>query len=167
MGIILMVLGVLAIGAPLAVGTSIILFVGILMIVGGIVRLVWAAKAPKGGDRNLWFVIGGLMAVCGIVMLARPGIASGVLTILLAVYFIADGLFEIVGAFRVKPTKGWTWLLFSGALSFVLGVLIWQQFPISGALAIGVFLGIKLILAGLMMVTVGATPRSMAKGAEA
>jgi len=106
------------------------------------------------------------MTVCGIVMLAKPGIASGVLTILLAVYLIADGLFEIVGSFRVRPTKGWTWLLFSGALSLVLGILIWKQFPISGALAIGVFLGIKLILAGLMVVTVGMTPRSMAKGAE-
>jgi len=166
LGLMLMVLGVLAIAAPLAVGTSVILMIGVLVLIGGIIRLVWAARSPSGSERNLWFIIGGLMALCGIVMLARPGVASGFLTILLAIYFIADGSFEIIGSFQVKPAEGWGWMLFGGIISLLLGILIWRQFPISGALAIGVFLGIKLILSGLMTLMVGATARSILKDAE-
>jgi uncharacterized membrane protein HdeD (DUF308 family) len=165
LGIVLMVLGVLAIAAPVAAGTSVILLIGVLLLIGGIVRLVWAAKSSGGSERNLWFVIGGLMTICGIVMLAKPGIASGFLTIVLAIYFVADGLFEMIGSFRIRPAGGWTWMLFGGIVSLLLGILIWRQYPISGALAIGVFLGIKLILSGLMTLMVGATGRSMLKDA--
>jgi len=43
-----------------------------------------------------------------------------------------DG-FEAMMSFQVKPDKGWGWALFSGILSVLLGVMIWSQFPVSGA----------------------------------
>ena len=165
-GIVMMVLGVLAMATPIAVGASIILMIGILVLVGGIIRLVWAARSAAGGQRNLWYVIGGLMVVAGIMMLVRPDVASGFLTILLAIYFVADGVFEIVAGLRIRPLQGWLWILMGGILSLVLGLLIWQQFPISGALAIGVFIGIKLFLAGLTMVTVGSAVSAAMKQAK-
>jgi uncharacterized membrane protein HdeD (DUF308 family) len=89
------------------------------------------------------------------------------LTLVLAGYFVIDGLFEIIGAFQVKPATGWGFLLFGGVVSLALGMMIWRQFPISGAWAIGILVGVKLLFAGLAMVTVGSTLRGAASGAMA
>ena len=146
------------------IGGSVVLLIGILVLVGGIARLLWAFKA-EGGERLFFIVIGSLTTLAGILMVANPMFTAGLLTILLTIYFIADGIFEIAGALRVRPTAGWGWMLFAGIVSLALGVMIWQQFPLSGAVAIGVLIGIKLFLAGLMMITVGTTVRAAVKAA--
>ena len=87
--------------------------------------------------------------------------ASGVLAIMLAVYFILDGIGEISAAFQRRPADGWGWLLFGGIVSILLGLMIWGQFPLSGLWAIGILLGIKLFFIGLIMVTAGSVVRSI------
>jgi uncharacterized membrane protein HdeD (DUF308 family) len=109
------------------------------------------------------FVIGGLTLLCGIALLANPLFASGVLTIMLALYFIIDGILEIAAAMRLRPEAGWGWMLFGGIVSILLGAVIWSQFPLSGIWAIGILLGIKLFFVGLIMVTSGSALRSMSK----
>ena len=165
-GVITIILGILAMLAPGLTGISIAMLVGVFVIGGGIVRMIWAFQAGSLGRGLLMFAIGGLTLLCGIFLVANPLFASGVLTIILGIYFVVDGIFEITASFQVKPAPGWGWMLFGGIVSLLLGILIWRQFPISGALAIGVFLGIKLILSGLMTLMVGATARSILKDAE-
>jgi uncharacterized membrane protein HdeD (DUF308 family) len=106
--------------------------------------------------------IGGLTLLCGIALVANPLFASGVLTILLTVYLILDGIAEIAAGFQLRPQAGWGWLLFGGIVSIWLGLMIWSQFPLSGAWAMGILLGIKLFFIGLIMVAGGSTVRSMA-----
>jgi uncharacterized membrane protein HdeD (DUF308 family) len=163
-GILTMVLGLLALSSPLVVGGSVVMLIGILVLVAGIARFAWAFKA-EGGERVFLLVVGALTTLVGALMIANPVFTAGVLTVLLAFYFIADGLFEIMGSLKVKPEPGWGWMLFAGIVSLALGILIWRQFPLSGPVAIGVFIGIKLFLAGLMMITVGQTVRSAVKAA--
>jgi uncharacterized membrane protein HdeD (DUF308 family) len=109
------------------------------------------------------FAIGGLTLLCGIVLLAHPLFASGVLTIILALYFVLDGISEIAASVRLRPGSGWGWMLFGGIVSFWLGIIIWRQFPLSGVWAIGILLGIKLFFVGLIMLKGGSAVRSMAK----
>ena len=73
----------------------------------------------------------------------------------LIIYFLANGIGEIIAAFQVKPAQGWGFVLFSGIVSVILAFMIWNQWPLSGAWAIGVLVGIQLIFAGLTMITVG------------
>ena len=89
--------------------------------------------------------------------------ASGVLTILLAVYFILDGISEIADGMRLRPAVGSGWILFVGIVSLLLGVMIWVQFSLPGARAMGILPGIKLSFMGLIMVTGGAALRFAAK----
>ncbi len=56
----------------------------------------------------------------------------------------------------------WGWLLFNGLLSTLLGGLIWSQFPLSGPLAIGILLGIKLLASGMLLIMLGFAARSAA-----
>jgi uncharacterized membrane protein HdeD (DUF308 family) len=163
-GVIAMILGILAMMAPGLTGLSIALVVGVLVIIGGVVRMIWAFQADSLGKGALVFAIGALTLFCGMALVANPLFAAGFMTILLAIYFATDGLVELAAGFRMKPASGWGWMVFGGLVSLLFGIMIWSQFPLSGPWAIGILLGIKLFFIGLTMITTGSAVRSMAKG---
>ena len=78
-------------------------------------------------------MLAGLTLVCGLLLVANPLFASGFLTILLSLYFIVDGVAEIAVGRRTKRGL----FIFAGVVSILLGVLLWAQFPLSGAWALG------------------------------
>jgi uncharacterized membrane protein HdeD (DUF308 family) len=159
-GVIAIILGVLAMLAPGLTGVSIFMLLGGLVLISGIVRMMWAFQSGSL-KRGLWmFAIGLLTLLCGIALLANPLFTSGVLTILLAVYFISDGISEIAAGFGHMGDGG-GWLLLGGIVSILLGAMIWAQYPLSGAWAMGTLLGIKLFFVGLTMITAGSSVRSM------
>lgn len=162
-GVIAIILGILAMLTPAAAGTSVLLVVGVLVLAGGIARIIWAFGSGSVGKGLLMFALGVLTLLCGIAILANPLFASGLLTIVLAIYFVLDGIVEVVAGFKRKPGSGWGWMLFGGLVSILLGVFIWRQFPLSGMWAIGIFLGVKLFFVGLIMVMAGSTVRSVLK----
>ena len=154
-GIVVLILGLLAIAAPLAAGTAVSTMVAILLMAAGVVRMLWAFKAGSFGKGALALLLGGLTLGVGIVILARPLVILASLALILAVYFLLDGISEIVCAFRVKPAKGWGFMVFGGAMSIVLSALIWSQWPLSGAWAIGILVGVRLVFAGTAMIALG------------
>jgi len=160
-GAIAIILGLLAMMAPGVTGLSVVFALGIIVLIGGIVRIFWAFQAGSLGKSLVGFVIGGLTLICGILLVAHPLFASGVLTILLALYFICDGIFEIMAALQRRPIAGWGWLMFGGIVSLLLGLIIWGQYPLAGAWAMGILIGIKLFMVGLIMVTGGAVAREL------
>jgi len=162
-GVIAIVLGILAMLAPGLTGLSVAFLLGVIVLAAGIVRIVWAFQAGTFGKGLAGFAIGVLTLICGVLLVANPLFASGVLTILLALYFICDGVFEIVVAVQCKPLEGWGWLLFGGIVSLLLGLMIWGQYPLAGAWAMGILIGIKLFMVGLIMVTGGSVVRDMEK----
>lgn len=159
-GVIAIILGIFAMLAPGVTGLSVAMLVGVFVVVAGIVRMIWAFQAGSLGRGMLMFAIGGLTLLCGLALLANPLFASGVLTIVLSAYFLVDGIFEIAAGFQLRPAPGWGWMLFGGIVSILLGIMIWGQYPLSGAWAIGILLGIKLFFVGLIMVTGGSVVRS-------
>jgi len=157
MGILTIVFGVLAMMMPYITGQSVLTLIGILVMAGGITRMTWAFKAGSLGKGILRFVIGGLTLLAGLWIITEPFIAAGALTVVLAVYFFVDGFAEIMAALSLVEGKGW--LLFDGVVTVVLGVLLFMGFPFSGPLAVGVLLGIKLLLAGITMLTLGSAAK--------
>ena len=160
-GIVLLILGVLAIAAPMVVGAAVSTTVAIVLMAAGIVRMIWAFRPESFGKGFLALLLGGLTLGVGIVILARPLVGMASLTLILGVYFLLDGIFDIVAAFQIKPTKGWGWMVFGGAMSIVLSALIWSEWPLSGAWAIGILVGVRLLFAGWEMIALGAMARAV------
>lgn len=158
MGWLSIVFGGLAIAMPWIAGQSILMMVGILVMAAGIMRMIWAFQAGSLGKGILVFLIGVLTLLAGIAVIAHPLMSSAVLTIMLAVYFLADGVSELISAFSVKEGKGW--LLFDAVVTIMLGIMIFTGFPLAGTVAIGVFLGIKLLFAGITMLTIRSAARN-------
>jgi uncharacterized membrane protein HdeD (DUF308 family) len=164
-GVLLTVLGFLAIAAPFAAGLSIAIAVGLLLLFGGLVQLFLAFQAGSFGAGLMVFLLGALKAFVGFTMFFEPAVGLAALTLVLAVYFVIEGAGEIFWAFQLRPFGGWGWCLASGIAAVVLGIMIWSQFPLSGAWAVGLLVGIKLVFSGTTLVTLGGGARRMVKSA--
>jgi uncharacterized membrane protein HdeD (DUF308 family) len=156
-GAVLSVLGIFAVLAPLFTGVAVTVLVGILLLVAGIVEIVFAFKAGSFGKGVLRFLFGGLGVLAGVIIMATPGTSLVVLAYVLAVFFVAGGVLDIVLSLKVRPEEGWGWMLFSGIVSVVLGGLIIGQWPVSGAWAVGLYVGIRMVMHGWMLMALGRT----------
>ncbi len=166
LGYALVLFGILAIMAPFVTGTAVTIFVGVLMIAAGITRGIFAFRAQSFGRGLLMFLLGAVIALGGVLLLARPLIGLASLTIVLAAFFFADGIIEAIYAFQLRPVKGWGWMLYSGIVSGLLGFLIMYQWPVSGRWAIGVLVGVRLVFTGWPIVALGSVARGVVEDAE-
>ena len=166
-GIMLLIAGFLSLLAPLAAGLSITVIVGVLLLLGGVAQLMVVFRTGSFGSGLLLALLGILTLVAGGYMLSQPLSALATLTLFLAGYFIALGVVETVAAFGAKPIPGWGWLLFDGIVSFLLGIIIWRQFPLSGVWAIGTLVGIRLMISGWTLVAIGSAAKDLATTAGA
>jgi uncharacterized membrane protein HdeD (DUF308 family) len=162
LGVLTVILGMLCMAATLVTGLAVGMLVGGLLLVGGVVRLIFAFKAESWGSGVFRFITGALSVLCGLIMLGRPLLGLASLTLVLAVYFLVDGIFQMITAFQIKPQQGWGWVLFSGLAAFLLGYLIWSQWPFSGVWAVGILVGINLFMSGWSMIAWGGTAREIA-----
>ena len=159
-GIFMLIAGFLAIAAPFAAGLSVALVVGALLLASGITQIVLVFRAGSFGEGLLLVILGILSIVAGGYTISQPGLALATLTLFLAAYFIASGIIEAFAAFGARPADGWVMLMISGILSVVLGIMIWQQFPLSGAWAVGVMVCVKLIFGGWSLIAIGGAAKA-------
>lgn len=157
LGVVLLLVGFAIMGSPLVAGISVSLIVGIMLVVSGVSQFIFAVKSGKG---VLTISIAALTVIVGGYMIGNPGAALASLTIMLAAYLIVSGIFEISLAVQVRPAPGWIWALFSGVISLWLGAMIWGQFPLSGAWAIGILLGVRIFFSGWTLIMFGIAARN-------
>ncbi|MDP3182850.1 MAG: HdeD family acid-resistance protein [Desulfobaccales bacterium] len=147
LGIILIVFGTIAVGSSVLVTLASVLFFGWLLLFMGLIEAVQAFWQRKWGGIFLHLLCGILTAVVGLIFVANPGAGALVLTLILAVLFMVAGLFRIIAALMMRFPH-WGWLLLSGGVTLVLGLLIWRQWPVSGLWVFGMFIGIDMIFCG-------------------
>ena len=166
MGIVLIALGVAAVLAPGVAGSALMIVIGFILLIAGTVPIIRELKAEVSKERTMGLILGIITALAGIAIISHPLFGLAFLTLLLVGYFVAEGVWKIVVSFRYKPATGWKWLLASGVLSLILGLLIWNQWPVSGMWAVGVLVGVNLLGTGLALVTLASTlNRSLGRGA--
>ncbi len=166
-GIILLIAGLLAVMSPFVAGMSITIMVGAMLAVGGIGQCFLAFKAGAFGRGLMIFIVGVLMAIAGFYMMNQPVAGLAKLTIILMYYLLVTGALEISVAFQLKPAAGWGLELFNGIVTLLLGVMLWRQFPLSGAWAIGVLFGIKMIFSGWAFIFIGRNVKKMTAETQA
>lgn len=154
-GILIMALGIIAVIYPQSFGEISVQLIGFLIIISGFLRLVFAVLAPSMGSMLWRYLFAILMIVAGVWITMNPEIGLSSLTIVMAIYFIVDGITGLVYSFSLKPIGGGSYLLFSGIVGIALGILIFYKWPESSEYALGIYLGIKLILDGLVLALTG------------
>jgi uncharacterized membrane protein HdeD (DUF308 family) len=155
-GIALIVLGSIAVVVPGIFSLAVTTLVGVLLLVGSAVRL-W--RCLSGGDAasHLWHIIAAALAViAGVLLLSNPWEGVLTLTVVVIALFLAEGAMKMIGAFNMKPARGWLWMLVSGLVDVVLGLLLWSRLPGTALWAIGLLVGISLLFTGWTAVMLAA-----------
>jgi len=166
-GIVMLICGLIAVFSPFVAGLSVTVIVGAMLLVSGASQCLLAFQAGAFGKGLLIFILGALTAVAGGYMVGQPVSGLAAITIFLAAYFIITGIFELIGTFQIRGADGWGWMLFNGIITLALGVMIWRQFPVSGAWAVGTLFGIKMVFGGLALFQVGRGVGGAAQKAQA
>jgi uncharacterized membrane protein HdeD (DUF308 family) len=123
------------------------LFLGWLLVFGSIFAFIqaFAVGGWNGFFVNLLVAI--LFGVPGFLLLTKPMAGAEVLTMVMALAFIALGVFEIIAPLAAHLAGAGWWVL-DGAVTLLLGVLVLAQWPLSGLWAIGLYTGITLLVHG-------------------
>jgi uncharacterized membrane protein HdeD (DUF308 family) len=164
-GVALIVLGALAILAPVLATVIIDIFIGWLFVVGGIVGLV-AMFSAHDVPAFLWSLLtAALSVVVGALLIWKPVTGALSLTIALTAFFIVEGVFQSVTsiAYHRAMPGSWGWMLASGVADLDLGGLIIWGLPFSAAWAIGLLAGVNLITSGVAIAMVAFEGRNLAK----
>lgn len=160
-GILLLVLGALAMVLPLFAGLLIAITLGWLLFLAGILGLV-SSVAMRRTPGFWWSLLSSLIALAAGVMLFLFPLGGMIsLTLLLAIFLFADGVVTVMLALshRDWESRKWGWLLFNGLLDLFLAVAIFVFLPGVAAWVVGTILGIDLVFGGFSMIAMATAAR--------
>ena len=164
-GAIMVILGVLAVAAPMAATIVVDIYIGWLFLISGIVGLV-ALFSAKHMPAFLWnLVTAALSVIVGVMLIWKPVEGALSITLVLTAFFIAEGIFQMVASIAYRDVIGgsWGWMLVSGISDLVLAAIIIFAWPISAAWALGLLVGVNLITSGWAIVMAAFAGRQLTK----
>ena len=154
LGIWLILSGILAMYSVSYTTFISIFLIGIVLLIAGLGQCIMAIREPQWSGFFLNLLAGLLAMVMGYLFVQSTGVSAVTLTLLIAVYFLVNGLFKVFTS-AIHRFHRWGWMLMNGIASLILGALLWAQWPISGFWGIGLFVGIDLLLMGIFWTAVG------------
>jgi len=165
-GIVLVVFGAIAVVLPGSAALTVTILLGWLFLFSGILGLattIWMRQLPG----FWWSLLSALLAIMtGAALLWWPfgGVLS--LTLGLAVFFLIEGAVSIMYALdhRREFTGRWGWMLASGVIDIVLAMLILVGFPGTASWAIGLLVGINMLMGGVALMAMALHARSDTTG---
>jgi uncharacterized membrane protein HdeD (DUF308 family) len=161
LGILLILAGLFAIAVPFVAGIAASIFIGWLILFAGVVHLVYA-WAERGAGAVVWQILIGLVYLfAAFYIFTHPVGGILALTMVLAAYIAVEGVFELLLFARLRRLPGTIWFLVDGLLSLFVAGLIGFQWPWSSAWAIGILVGVSLLMSGIARLAGPARPRTL------
>ncbi len=160
-GVTLLVLGVIAILTPIASTLVATIVIGVLLIVGGALRLFHGFGAQRPQSTG-WLIVSSILYIgAGAVVLWRPLIGTLSLTIVLGSFFVIGAVSKAIHAYQFRGTHTSTWLIFDAIIGGVLGILLLADLPTTVFWALGVIVGVDLIMGGVAFLALSSPRASM------
>ena len=168
-GVLMIVLGVLAVAAPAFATLTVDIYVGWLFLISGVLGLI-AMFSARNVPGFLWTLVTALLSiVVGGVLLWKPVEGALSLTIVLTAFFIVEGVFQAAAAliYRDAIPSTWGWLLASGIADLALAAIIIAGWPGTAAWTLGLLVGVNLLTTGWAVVMVALGARDIAQSVKA
>ena len=161
-GIVLIVLGTLAVLVPAVASVAATVVFGWILLISGLVGLVATFRA-QGSPGFVWSLISALLGIAaGVILLSMPVEGALTLTAVLIAFLLVEGLATVL--FALEHRKGssgrWSWVLTSGIVDLVLGVMLLAGLPGTAVWALGLLIGINMIFGGWSLVWMALHARS-------
>ena len=162
-GVIMVILGILAIIWPQISTIAVDIYVGWLFLLSGVVGIASMFLA-QNVQAFLWSLLTAALSLfVGIVLLWHPVEGAVSLTLVLIAFFIVEGIFQIVASLSYRDVfpDSWGWMLASGIVDLLLAGLIIKGWPSTANWALGLIVGINLITSGAAIVMVALAGKAL------
>ena len=156
-GVLLIVLGLIALAIPPLASLAITILLGWLFLVSGIIGIAtsFMARHAPGFWWSLLSAIIGIIA--GLVLLAWPLSGTVSLTLVLILFFMIEGIATIM--YAIEHRRGlsgrWGWMLMSGIIDLILAAIVFAGLPATALWAPGVLVGINMVFGGVALAAMG------------
>jgi uncharacterized membrane protein HdeD (DUF308 family) len=152
LGALFILLGAIAFGSLITATIASVLVNGVVMMLGGIAEIGIGMHMKSWSRLVLLCAAGALLVVAGVFCFTNPLLAAAALTFALGATLCATGLVRIYVASQMGPDAPWQIAIFSGFVTFFLGVVILAGWPINGWYVLGLFLAIDLVFYGIALI---------------
>jgi uncharacterized membrane protein HdeD (DUF308 family) len=147
-GVLMVVAGLLALIYPFIASVAIVYLLGWILIVSGVLQGIGLIGAKDVPHYWLQLISVVLAILIGVLLLRQPESGLLVMTVLLIVFFMVEGIAKIIFALTIRPFPNWGWVLGSGLVGILLALILWANMPVSSEWLLGVLLGVQLIAEG-------------------
>jgi uncharacterized membrane protein HdeD (DUF308 family) len=148
-GVFAILFGLIALFVPGATILSLVFLFSAYMLVDGVFGIVAGVRAASAGQRWGWFILEGLANIAiGVIAFLWPGLTVVAFVLMLAAWSLVTGIFMVVAAFKLNPTYGRGWLVFSGIVSVLFGIALVIA-PLIGAVVLTWWLGAYAVVFGI------------------
>ncbi|MFO8024642.1 HdeD family acid-resistance protein [Thiohalophilus sp.] len=153
LGGVMVLLGIAALLFPFAATLAGELALGVILLVAGIIGTVHALQVRPWKGFWLSLLTALLTVIIGGLLVAFPMHGIMTVTLLITAMFLVSGVFRTILAFQLKPYDAWGWILASGILALILGILVITQLPEAAFWLIGILVGVDFLFAGWAMIS--------------
>jgi len=151
-GVLLIIFGMVAISSPFLAAVAVNVAIAWLIALAGVVHLMLAFRAHGAGSMIWKLLVGIAYILFGAYMIMHPVLGVASLTLILASLFLIEGILNIILFSKMRSLGGSSWVLVDGIITLVLGLMIYLQWPSSSAWAIGILVGVSMIISGVTRV---------------
>lgn len=169
LGVALVVVGILAFSDVIAFAVVSVIFIGAMMVIGGILQILHAFMTKGWRAFALNLFMGALYVLAGWIVMREPAKGSVVLTLFVIAALLAGGIVRIMVALQHRHLARWWLLLVGGVVSIILAVILaivlYGMLPWSGLWILGTLIAVELLVQGLAWVHFGFSLRALARSA--
>jgi uncharacterized membrane protein HdeD (DUF308 family) len=151
LGILMVISGIFGIMTPVATTVFSVVFLGWFLIIGGIMQFIGAIIHRK--QQNVWLgmFIGILVLLLGILVTTHSVASVFSITLMLGIIFLIDGVVKTFSSVFKRPAR-WGWILFSGLISILLGLMVLFNLIASSFLLLGTLISIYVLFGGIELI---------------
>ena len=159
LGILLLVFGLVAFLNLLAATVASVVYLGVMMLIGGALQFFHAFQA-KGWRHSLFWGLSGLLyLLAGLLAFWNPLLTAAAFTLFMAAALVVAGGFRIWVGYRMRPVTGAGWIIFAGIITMLAGIVIAIGWPVNSLWILGLFLAVDLTMQGWALVAVALAAR--------
>jgi uncharacterized membrane protein HdeD (DUF308 family) len=153
--------GVFALGDVVMFTLASVIFIGAMLLVGGIFQIIHAFMTREWSAFLFNLLAGILYVIGGFLIMQEPVTGSVVLTVFLLAALLIGGIMRIVISLQHREMPGWWLVLLGGLISVIVAVMLYATLPWSGLWVLGTLIGIELLIQGFTWLRFGFAMRHM------
>jgi len=170
--VIMIIVGILALWLPIATSIGVVRLLGWLLVFDAGFQLVHSFRSQGVGPVAWKVLVALIYLITGIYFLMHPFLGVALVTLALAVFFLVEGLVDVVSYFSTRKTGAlqWAlvvgssyWILVNGIVSIILAVMIWRHWPTGSLWVLGVLVGVGMLMTGVSRLMMAIAIRTHAK----